>query len=120
MRLLGSVGLLINYSRWDANVPGLDLNTQTLGNRANRDGHELFLRQHLDNNLSVQTAGIVRISFEHVDGSDVCVVSVAASGKPVFAKPHGGGQGPTEFWLRIGNATKQLHGDDMVEYQSDH
>ncbi len=104
----------------DANVLGLGDDMQTLGNKANRDGYELFLRQHLDNNLSVQTAGIVRISFEEVGDADVCVVSVAASGKPVFSKPHEGGQGPTEFWVRIGNATKQLHGDDMIEYESGH
>ncbi len=104
----------------DANALGLADDMQTLGSKANRDGYELFLRQHLDNNLSIQTAGIVRISFEPVGDADVCLVSVAASGKPVFSKPHEGGQGPTEFWVRIGNATKQLHGDDMVEYQSSH
>lgn len=101
-------------------VLGLSADMQTLGSKANRDGYELFLRQLLDNNLSVQTAGIVRIRFEEVRGNDVCVVSVAASGRQVFARPHEGGQGPTEFWVRIGNATKQLHGDDMVEYRDSH
>ncbi len=80
----------------------------------------MFLRQHLDNNLSIQTAGIVQIRFERINGAEVCAVAVAASGKPVFAKPHEGEQEPTEFWVRIGNATRQFHGDDMVEYQSTH
>ena len=93
---------------------------QTLGNKGNRDGYELFLRQHLDNNLSIQTAGVVRIRFEEHGAGEVCLVSVAASGKPAFAKPHEGGQGPTDFWVRIGNATKQLHGDDMIEYRDNH
>ena len=26
----------------------------------------------------------------------------------------------SEFWVRIGNPTKQLHGDDMVQYQDEH
>ena len=26
----------------------------------------------------------------------------------------------SEFWVRTGNATKQLHGDDMVEYHEEH
>ena len=104
----------------NGNVLGLADDMSTLGSKANVDGYELFLRQHLDNNLSIQTAGVVRIQFEKLDGLDVCVVGVAASGKPVFSKPHEGGQGPTEFWVRIGNATKQLHGDDMVDYQADH
>lgn len=104
----------------DGTVVGLERDFATLGSKPNRDGYELFLRQLLDTNLSVQTAGIVKIRFETVSAADVCVVSVAASGKPSFAKSPDGGQGASEFWVRIGNATKQLHGDDMVEYQSDH
>ena len=104
----------------DANVVGLAADMQTLGSKVNRDGYELFLRQLLDNSLSVPTAGIVRIGFETVDNAEVCIVTVASSGKPAFARPHEGGTGPTEFWVRTGNATKQLHGDDMLEYQANH
>ena len=42
---------------------GLANGMQTLGSKADRDGYELFLRQHLDNSLSVRTAGIVRTHF---------------------------------------------------------
>ena len=103
----------------DANVTGLGPDLQTF-RKGNKDGYELFLRQLLDESLSVPTAGIVGISFESVAGEDVCVVSASSSGKPVFAKPHEGGRDYSEFWLRIGNATKQLHGDDMLEYQENH
>ncbi len=104
----------------DGNVMGLARDMQTLGNKANRDGYELFLRQHLDNALSAPTAATVRIHFEKYAGDDVCIVTVAASAKPVFAKAAEGGGPPSEFWVRIGNATKQLHGDDMMGYQDDH
>ena len=105
----------------DDGIPlGLAEDMKTLGAKASRDGYELFLRQQLDNSLSIQTAGIVHIRFERFGGSEVCMVAVAASGKPVFAKPHDGANVPTEFWVRIGNATKQFHGDDMVEYQATH
>ena len=104
----------------DGNPVGLENDWQTLGHKGNRDGYELYLRQLLDNSLSIQTAGVVRIRFETLHRHDVCVVSVAASGRPVFAKPLEGGQGPSEFWVRIGNASKQLHGDDMVDYQAQH
>jgi hypothetical protein len=99
---------------------GLEDDWRTLGNKGNRDGYELYLRQLLVNSLSIQTAGVVRIRFESVAGRDVCVVSVAASGRPAFAKPVEGGQGPSEFWVRIGNASRQLHGEDMMEYQNQH
>jgi hypothetical protein len=105
----------------DGQPLGLDDDFSTFGGRGNPDGYELFLRQLLDANLSVSTAATVRIRFPSVSGTSICLVSVAASGKPVFAKPpKGGGAEGSEFWVRIGNATKQLHGDDMVDYQSDH
>lgn len=104
----------------DANVIGLSDDMQTLGSKGNSDGYELFLRQLLDNTLSAPTAATVRIQFEPYANSNVCVVTAAASAKPVFAKATEGGGPPSEFWVRIGNATKQLHGDDMIEYQADH
>ncbi|MFW6723041.1 GmrSD restriction endonuclease domain-containing protein [Streptomyces sp. MAR4 CNY-716] len=100
-------------------VLGLEADWKTLGPRGNRDGYELWLRQLLDTNLSQQTAGVVRIRYETVRGKDVCVVSVAAAGKPAFARPQGG-RSATKFWVRIGNASKQLHGEDMVTYQTRH
>lgn len=100
-------------------VLGLDHDMRTLG-QPNADAYERFLRQLLDRSLSVPTAGTVQIGFERVEGADVCVVTVAASGRQVFAKPHQSGSEKTEFWVRVGNQTKQLHGDDMIEYMSSH
>jgi hypothetical protein len=104
----------------DGHVLGLENDWRSLGSKGTRDGYELYLRQLLINSLSIQTAGVVRIRFESVDGRDVCVVSVAASGRPAFAKPVDGSQAPSEFWVRIGNASRQLHGDDMMQYQAEH
>jgi hypothetical protein len=105
----------------DGRPLGLDHDLRTLGSKANPDGYELFLRQLLDTNLTVPTAATVRIRFPTVTGTTVCLVSVAASGKPVFARPpKGSGGNGAEFWVRTGNATKQLHGDDMVNYQEAH
>ena len=28
--------------------------------------------------------------------------------------------GHIEFWLRVGNATRQIHGDDMLDYKISH
>ncbi len=110
--------LLIGVSD-DGCVLGLDPDLQTLRKKDN-DGYELFLRQMLDETLSTPTVGIVRISFESVGGKDVCIVSVSASGRPVFAKPKEGARSHSEFWVRVGNATRQLHGGDMMDYRSTH
>ena len=62
-----------------------------------------------------------KIRFEDSGGKDVCIVSVASAGKAVFAKPlEGKGSGPTEFWVRNGNKTEQLHADDMTDYMTLH
>lgn len=100
---------------------GLETDFGTLGSRGNPDGYELFLRQLFDANLSASTAAIVRIRFETVANQLICVVSVPASGKPVFAKPpKGSGSNAEEFWVRTGNSTRQLHGEDMFEYREQH
>lgn len=99
---------------------GLDQDLATLKRKANLDGFELFLRDMLDTNLSVPTAGIVDIRFEEYDHKTICVVTATPSGKPVFTKNRDGSQGHTDFHVRIGNATKQLHGDDMLHYQANH
>ena len=98
---------------------GLEKDMKTLGKKGNQDGYELFLRQHLDNYLSIQTAKVVRITFESIEEAVICKVSVTASGKPVFSKSIGGNN-IDEFWVRIGNATKQLYGEDMMNYRSEH
>jgi predicted HTH transcriptional regulator len=112
--------LLIGVSD-DGEVLGLDADFSTLGAKPNADGYELALRQLLESTLSAPTAATVRISFDESEGKTVCVVAVAAAGKPVFAKPpKSSGSDISEFWVRTGNLTKQLHGDDMVQYQADH
>ena len=104
----------------DASVVGLLADMQTLGRKANRDGYELFLRQLLDNDLSVPTAGTVHIGFETIDGMDICVVSARPYRRPVFAKLPGSSESPKEFYVRVGNSTKALYGNDMLEYQASH
>lgn len=111
-------GQLLIGVRDDHSVSGLSQDYVTL-KKQDRDGFELWLRQHLDVNLSVLTAKLVRIAIEQVAGAEIARVTVAPSGKPVFAKGLEGSD-CNDFWVRVGNQTKQLHGDEMVGYQKDH
>jgi len=105
----------------DGTPTGLEADLQTLTSRPNLDGYELMLRGLLELNLSAPTAATVRIEFPRVAGESICMVTVAPSGKPVFSKPlKGEGLVGSEFWVRTGNQTLQLHGDAMVAYQEDH
>lgn len=103
----------------DGQVVGLE-NDYSVTHKGNRDGFELFLTQLVDANLSGPAATLIHTSFETVDGHDVCRVDVSASAKPVFAKPHQGGRAPSEFWLRLGNQTRQLVGQELMEYRESH
>jgi hypothetical protein len=105
----------------DGQALGIEPDLRTLGVKGNADGYELHLRQLLDTSLSVVTAQTVRIRFHDRQGRQLCAITVAASAKPVFARPaKGSSSAGSEFWVRIGNATKQLHGEDMMDYQRQH
>jgi predicted HTH transcriptional regulator len=113
-------GVLVIGAADDGAIVGLEHDLATLNAKPDLDGFELWLRQHLDANLSVPTAALVRIAFEHVEGEDICLVHVGTAARPVFAKPVDGGKDPIDFWVRVGNLTRQLHGDDLVTYKDDH
>lgn len=113
-------GILLIGVDDNGQVLGIEEDFTTLGTKQNTDGYELFLRQLLDDTLSAPTAPTVRIRFPEVAAKTICQVSVAASGRPIFAKPAKGGADASEFWVRVGNATKQLHGDDLIKYQEEH
>ncbi|MER7014281.1 DUF262 domain-containing protein [Saccharopolyspora sp. NPDC000359] len=101
-------------------VVGIEGDMATLG-KANEDAYELFLRQVLDSNLSSPTAATVRINFHRVQRHVVCGLTVAPSSQPVFANPpKGEGFAGSDFWVRVGNGTKKLHGESMVKYQKAH
>lgn len=102
----------------DGSVLGVEHDYSTLS-KSNRDGFELFLTQLIDVDISGPSPTLIKTAFHVHEGLDVCRVTVSASAKPVFAKGQSGG-GHAEFWVRLGNQTKQLHGAEMLDYQKDH
>jgi Holliday junction resolvase len=77
--------LLIGVSD-SGEVLGLDEDYQTLS-KPNRDGYELCLSELFKTCLSGTASTLVRVSFASIGGRDVCRVDVAASARPVFARP---------------------------------
>jgi predicted HTH transcriptional regulator len=105
----------------DGTVPGIGPDLKTLGTKRNADGYELHLRQVLDASPSAVTAQTVRIRFSDELGPVICLVTAAAAADPVFARPaKGTDSAEWEFWVRVGNATKKLQGNAMLEYQRQH
>ncbi len=82
-------------------------------------GYERFLTQLVSDKISGPAAPLCRITFEQLDGHDMCRIDVGASPKPVFACPVDSKE-KTDFWVRLGNRTDQLHGSDLIDYIDDH
>lgn len=102
----------------DGTTMGLDRDYATLSKR-NRDGYELFLTQLIQNKISGPSPSLCRITFHDLDAKDICRINVAASSKPVFVRPPNANS-HTDFWVRQGNRTMQLHGTELTEYIDEH
>ena len=102
----------------DGSAVGVESDYATLS-KPDRDGYELFLTQLVSDKISGPSAPLCRITFDQLDGYDICRVDVAAAARPVFACPHSSKE-QTDFWLRLGNRTDQLRGTDLVGYTDEH
>jgi hypothetical protein len=96
---------------------GLEQDYKTLAKRPDRDGYQQFLVNLLSTSMGKDTHASLSISFESVEGRDICVIRVPGrSPKPVYV---GEGQ-QTRFFLRTGNVTQELTTKESVEYVSIH
>ena len=98
---------------------GLDLDIATVQKKS-LDGFELTLRRLLDDRFGAVTVKLAIITFPTIDGDVVCRIDVSRSASARFVKSKKGEKGATEFWIRVGNQSQQLQGQDLLEYQKDH
>lgn len=83
--------------------------------KGDRDGYELWLREYLGQRLGTEVLHLVDVSFEDLDGADVCRVDVEAAPRPVFlAEP--GGRRTADLYVRLGNSTRRLLTDEAITY----
>jgi hypothetical protein len=82
-----------------------------------RDGFQLWLRTMLAERLGRAVTADVGVSFEAMGGKDLCRVDVAPADRPVFVGSPGGARA-ADFHLRVGNATRRLLTDEVLEYQA--
>jgi hypothetical protein len=98
----------------DGAINGLADDYETL-KRPTRDGFELWLADYLGDRLGRTALSTLNVSFETVDGKDICRIDVQPGERPVFlARP--GGSRTADFYVRMGNATRQLLTDEALEY----
>lgn len=82
------------------------------------DRFELWLRDYLSKTIGVAATASIRAEFPTVSQEEICVVGVPRSHRPVFLEP-GKGQSP-QFWVRVGNTTRELPVNEALVYASRH
>jgi len=97
-------------------ITGLDEDYNCL-NRKDRDGFENQLNQILKNTIGAEFRQYVTVSFEKIEETDVCLVEVIASPKPVYLKANGDTE---EFFIRTGNTTSALSLSETHSYIESH
>ncbi len=98
----------------NGSIIGVEPDYQTLSRR-DRDAYELYLTQLIMDKLSGASQTLCHVSFEPVNGKQVCRIDVSASAREVFASPPTGKE-KTDFWVRMGNRTERLWGTEQSEY----
>jgi uncharacterized membrane protein YeaQ/YmgE (transglycosylase-associated protein family) len=117
--LLNAAGgtLLIGVAD-DGAVVGIEGDYSVMS-KGNRDGFELWLRDYLGQRLGTKALPDVAISFEAVDGHDVCRVDVKRAEAPVFLAVPGGSR-TADLYVRMGNSTRRLLTDEAIAYTRRH
>ncbi len=92
-------------------ISGIDAELAVMSK--NVDGYERFLRDVVGSVLNGPvTVDGIDISFVVIDGKVVCEVDVKAGAEPTWFKDRGG----QTFFVREGNRTRAIDGQEMVNY----
>ena len=98
---------------------GLDNDYKLTGGKLGcdpRDSFENWLTGLMDTSIGRPPLANMSITFEKVDGHDVCRVDVSPSHKPVYAR----GKQTKDFYVRLNNGTRSLDIEDALDYISAH
>ncbi|MCZ7542712.1 MAG: ATP-binding protein [Anaerolineae bacterium] len=108
-------GILLVGVQDDGTVIGIERDLKTL-QKQSADGFELLLTDLVKNYLGLEHRNRVHVDFAREGGRQVCVIAIERSPAPVFL--HIGGR--DEFWVRMGNSTRQLDAKAALHYIQAH
>jgi ATP-dependent Lon protease len=86
------------------------------GSRDPRDSFENWLSDLFDKCIGKLALANVSVTFEKVDGYDVCRVDVTPRHKPVYAV----GKQTKDFFVRLNNGTRSFDIEEAFDYISSH
>lgn len=93
-------------------VMGIERDFNTLP-RKDRDGFENHLNMIVKTMIGLQFAKYARVTFESIDGKEVCIVTVKESHKPAYLHTTNGQE---EFYVRVGNTTQPFQMSEAEDY----
>jgi uncharacterized membrane protein YeaQ/YmgE (transglycosylase-associated protein family) len=99
-------------------VLGIDDDLRAM-KRPDVDRYELWLVDLLTGCLGTNALRLVGIEFPRVAGVRLCRVDVAPSPDPVFTDTPKG-ERRADFYVRVGNSTRQLLPDEVLDYERRH
>ncbi|HEX5219509.1 MAG TPA: DUF262 domain-containing protein [Verrucomicrobiae bacterium] len=105
-------GLLVLGVDNSGKTVGLEQDFKTLTKYPDKDGYEQFLVNLVAKTLGKVAASFVKIGFCTRDAKEVCVVHAESSHQPVWVDD----QPQPHFYLRSGNTTQELSGQDQADY----
>jgi len=93
----------------EGQVVGLKKDFKSLQKRPDRDGFENWLTGLLRERLGGPAVTNLSVTFDDIEGTEICRIDVDPSPDPVFADQ-------SIFYLRLNNTTQRLSGKEMLEY----
>jgi hypothetical protein len=110
-----SGGTLLIGMADDGIVLGIEDDIKTL-NKKNLDGFQLELGHIIDSYLGVEQGQHLQTRFETIDGKQICLIHIDKSPAPVYVYANS----IYEFWVRMGNSTRQLDAKATHHYIQTH
>ncbi|MBN2100444.1 ATP-binding protein [Candidatus Dojkabacteria bacterium] len=95
----------------DGTVIGLGDDIKTL-RKQNLDGYMQAVVSLISDNIGVQYCSNVDVSFEKINGDDICVLSIRKASGPVFVKNND----KKEFYVRRSNTSRLLDSEETYNY----
>lgn len=93
-------------------VVGLEPDYRTLSKRPDRDGYQQFLVNLISSHLGKNYVANLAISFQPLQGKEVCVVRASAASTAAYSED--GGQ--SRLHVGLGNTSLEMSGREAVDY----
>jgi hypothetical protein len=110
-------GILLIGVTDNGDISGLDNDYKSL-NGGNRDKFELHLKTLVINTFGEAFAATkVKLLFPEIDEKEICRVEILPANKPIYIKlADKGGAAQDRFYVRNGNSSREMTGDQAITY----